>query len=384
MSFKAHIQKRLEKSVKKYFKKHPDVRLIAVVGSVGKTSTKEMISSVLSQKYQVWKTQGNLNNEIGMPLTLLQVMDEHEVAVIEMGISDFGEMHRLGEIAKPDIVVMTNIGQCHLEKLIDRPGVLRAKTEILEHLSEHAEVILNVDDDMLRTIPIVPGTHFHYYGILMEADVRATKIESAGLDGIKALVETPAGEFDLTIPLPGEHNVYNALAAMEVGLCLGLSKAEIVEGIRQIETISGRSRFLHLRDQITLIDDCYNANPVSVKAGLQVLSLAAGRTIAVLGDMGELGEDEKALHYEVGKAVSQHHIDVLYTAGALSREIARAVMAEHGATQVHPFDTRDAMVEELIRKIKKGDTILIKASHFMEFSKVVTAVETEFAPEHRC
>ncbi len=362
-----------------YYRRSLDIPIIGVVGSVGKTSTKEMVASVLTRKYMVLKTEGNYNNDIGLPLTLLCIREQHTAAVVEMGISDFGEMERLGKIAQPDIVVMTNIGQCHLEQLHDRDGVLKAKSEILSHLNIPATVVLNADDDKLSTIKKVVGAKIVRYGI-KGGDVRATKIQPQGMESTRISFVMPNGNvMQATLPLPGEHTVYNAMAAVAVGYSLGMPMPAILQGIEHVRTIKGRSNFLHLRDNITVIDDCYNANPMSMKASLSVLSQATGRKIAVLGDMGELGSEEKQLHYEVGKYLATLPIQWLLTAGPLAKEIARGVHDAGSRIRVRSFDTRDAMSLGLLKMIEQNDTILLKASHFMAFDHVVDDIKSNYS-----
>lgn len=364
-----------------YYRKSLDIKVVGITGSVGKTSTKEMIASVLSEKYKVLKTEGNYNNEIGLPLTIFKIRAEHEVAVLEMGISEFGEMHRLATMANPDICVITNIGLCHLENLKTRDGILKAKTESFAHLKKDGIAILNGDDDKLSTIRQVGDKEPVFYGMEERMEYRedakksvyATGVENLGLYGMQARIHTPEGERDVRIPIPGEHNVYNALAATAVGLSLGLSLNQISSGILKAKTIGGRTNLLNT-GSMTVIDDCYNANPVSMKASLDVLATAEGRKIAVLGDMGELGENEKKLHYEVGEYLAKKEIDVLFCAGELSEEIAKAAQKESKTCEVYYFKTRDALLEQLLPFLKKGDTVLVKASHFMEYPKIVKAL----------
>ena len=364
-----------------YYRKSLDIKVVGITGSVGKTSTKEMIASVLSEKYKVLKTEGNYNNEIGLPLTIFKIRAEHEVAVLEMGISEFGEMHRLATMANPDICVITNIGLCHLENLKTRDGILKAKTESFAHLKKDGIAILNGDDDKLSTIRQVGDKEPVFYGMEEKMKYRedakksvyATGVENLGLYGMQARIHTPEGERDVRIPIPGEHNVYNALAATAVGLSLGLSLDQISSGILKAKTIGGRTNLLNTGN-MTVIDDCYNANPVSMKASIDVLATAEGRKIAVLGDMGELGENEKKLHYEVGEYLAKKEIDVLFCAGELSEEIAKAAQKESKTCEVYYFKTRDALLEQLLPFLKKGDTVLVKASHFMEYPKIVKAL----------
>lgn len=367
------------KKIARFYRQSLDIKVVGITGSVGKTSTKEMIASVLAQKYNVLKTEGNFNNEIGLPLTIFKIREEHEVAVLEMGISDFGEMHRLAEMANPDVCVITNIGLCHLENLIDRDGILKAKTESFEHLTANGVAVLNGDDDKLCTKKEVNGRETVFYGIGEGKEIYAVGVEAIGLTGTKATIHIAAQDgqaeqaFAVEIPIAGEHNVYNALAAVGVARELGLSNDEMKRGIEAVQTIGGRSNLIH-RNGMTIIDDCYNANPVSMKASIDVLSKAEGRKIAVLGDMGELGTDERALHYSVGEHFAGKGIDMLFCAGELSAEIAKAVEAVSPATAVYHFATKEEVIEVLNAKKKDGDTILVKASHFMNFPEIVKAL----------
>lgn len=352
------------------------IPVIGVIGSVGKTSTKEMITSVLETKFSVLKTEGNFNNEIGLPLTICRIKDGHQVAVVEMGISDFGEMHRLGDIAKPDYVVMTNIGQCHLEFLKDRDGILKAKTEVFEHMPKSGVVILNGDDDKLVNADTL-GLKKIFYG-LNDQEISASNVEADGMTGTKAKIKIGADEFEALIPLPGTHNVMNGLAAAAVGVELGLSIADIKRGLENAGTIAGRNNIIKVRE-VTIIDDCYNANPVSMKASIEVLGKASGRTIAVLGDMGELGSDERKLHYEIGQSLEDNHIGYVFTVGQLSEEINKSLSQTNSSCMAHHYDNVEKMLDDLLPIIRGGDTILVKASHFMNFSSVVEAIKNRFA-----
>ena len=349
------------------------------------------VEAVLAQKYNVLKTEGNLNNEIGLPLTIFKIREEHQVAVLEMGISEFGEMDRLSTMANPDICVITNIGLCHLENLITRDGILKAKTESFAHLTPDGIAVLNGDDDKLCDKKVVNGKPAVFYGIekaakvaeteegqktLAEKTVYATNVEAVGLTGTKAAIHYPSREtggevtMEVTIPIAGEHNVYNALAAVSVARELGLTCEEMKRGIESVQTIGGRSNLIH-KNGVTIIDDCYNANPVSMKASIDVLSKAPGRKIAVLGDMGELGAEEKQLHYMVGEHFAGKGIDALYCAGILSQEIAKAVRACSSETEVHDYEDKADLIKDLVKEVQSGDTVLVKASHFMGFPEIV-------------
>ncbi len=367
------------KDIAEYYRSTLEIPVVGIAGSVGKTSTKEMIASVLGRKYRVLKTEGNFNNEIGLPLTLLRIRDEHQAAVVEMGISDFGEMHRLAKMARPDICVMTNIGLCHLENLKSRDGILKAKSEIFDFLKPDGKIILNGNDDKLSTIQEVKGIrpirYFVEDGTAPEGDeeyfVTASDIENLGLKGMDAVFHFPEETRKVHIPIPGAHNIYNALAGACVGRALGLDNDEIIAGIQAAKTIRGRTNLLEIGG-MTVIDDCYNANPVSMRASLDVLSQGQGRKIAVLGDMGELGEEEKELHGQIGRYAAEKKIDILFCAGPLSEEMARE--AKKGGCEVHYFRTREELTAELTGYVKPGDQILVKASHFMEYPKIVEAL----------
>ena len=361
------------KQIATEYRQQLNIPVVGVIGSVGKTSTKEMIASVLQTKFNVLKTEGNFNNEIGLPLTICRIKDVHQVAIVEMGISDFGEMHRLGDIAKPDIVVMTNIGQCHLEFLKNRDGILKAKTEVFEHMPSNGLVILNGDDDKLVNADTL-GRRKIFYG-LNNQQISATDVMPKGLSETSATIDIDGTSFEVTIPLPGTHNVMNALAATAVAVELGLTNEEIAKGLGKAETISGRNNLIVIRD-VTIIDDCYNANPVSMKASIEVLGKASGRTIAVLGDMGELGADERELHYEIGEALENNHIGYVFTVGELSEEINKSLSQKNSSCMAHHYSTVDAMLEDLLPIVRGGDTILVKASHFMNFTKVVDTLKT--------
>ena len=364
------------KGIAEYYRQQLDIKVVGITGSVGKTSTKEVIASVLAQKYNVLKTLGNFNNELGLPLTVFRLRDEHQIAVLEMGISHFGEMHRLAKVARPDICVITNIGQCHLEFLKDRDGILRAKTEIFDFLKEDGCIILNGDDDKLDTIEEVKGIKPIFFGVEGQKPVYADEIESQGFRGISCRIHTPQGEFTALIPIPGRHMVYNALAGTAVGCTYGLTLEQIKQGIETLQSVSGRFHIIET-GRYTVVDDCYNANPVSMKASLDVLKEAKGRKVAVLGDMGELGTDEAALHAEVGTHAGTCGIDALYCAGPLCEHLAKAAKEADPKLEIRHFADRESLMAELPKLLQDGDQILVKASHFMEYGKIVEMLSVE-------
>ncbi len=376
------------KKLAAFYRKQIAIPVVGITGSVGKTSTKEFIAGVLSEKYNVLKTEGNFNNEIGLPLTILRIRREHEAAVLEMGISDFGEMSRLGEMARPDICVITNIGQCHLENLHDRAGIFKAKTEIFDYMQENGKICLNGEDDMLFQVNKADGKSVHHFGISEQEGfaVYATDIESRGLFGSSAVMHmaldanrkpgSKDAAYPVDIPLPGQHMVINAMAAALVGSLLNLTAEEIQKGIKGVQPVGGRSNILKISDK-TVIDDCYNANPVSMKAALDLLSTALERKVAVLGDMFELGENADALHAEVGAYAVDKGTDAVFCVGKNARYMYDAAMEKYdGSQDIRYFEDREELLACLPGLLKPHDTILIKASHGMGFASVVEALKT--------
>lgn len=364
------------KDLAEHYRRSLDIKVVGISGSVGKTSTKEMIASVLGQKYSVLKTEGNFNNEIGVPLTIFNIRKEHEIAVLEMGINHFGEMTRLAKMARPDICVITNIGVAHMELLGSRDGILKAKTEMLAYMNPEGTIIFNGDDDKLITYVPENGVKPVYFGLGENASYRAEQIENKGLRGTDATFITPESEFSAHISIPGEHMVHNALAGIAVGYALGMNDAEIKAGIEALKPLAGRNHLIET-DTYTIIDDCYNANPVSMKASIDVLAKADTRTVAILGDMGELGAKEKERHYDVGIHTVKAGINVLICIGTLSAELVRgaaetaADSSNENIIEIHHYADKNAFFAEMSSVLKKDDTILVKASHAMAFEEIV-------------
>lgn len=361
------------KEVAAFYREQLSIPIVGVTGSVGKTSTKEMIAAALGAKFNVLKTQGNFNNEVGLPLTILGIRPEHEVAVVEMGISDFGEMHRLSRIAKPDVCVITNIGQCHLENLIDRDGVLKAKTEIFDFMQEDGYVVLNGDDDKLATVKEVKGKAPYFFGldrddVSTEKTAVATHIQNHGLFGSDFKMTLFGQELPASVPLPGQHMVINALAAATVGKLLGMEEEDILKGIASVQATGGRSNIMKLADK-TVIDDCYNANPVSMKAAIDLLMMAQGRKVVILGDMFELGTDELALHKEVGMYAAMARLDGMIFIGNLSKEMYEGAMKLRAMPQYYP--DKEAFFAAHKPEDFADATVLVKASHGMHFEEIV-------------
>lgn len=350
-----------------------DIKVVGITGSVGKTSTKEMIASVLSQKYCVHKTLGNFNNEWGLPITIFEMNEKHQVAVLEMGVNHFGEMRRLSSVASPDICVITNIGIAHLEFFKTREGILQEKSQMIQDMKTGGSILLNGDDDLLRDMGPVKGVDPEFFGLGKNCQFYATDVESLGLRGSSCTIHLPSGEsFDCIVPLPGAHMVQNALAGTAVGYQLGLTPAEIKAGIEGLPSIPGRNNIIQT-DKIIILDDCYNANPVSMQASLDVLNMAIGRKVAVLGDMGELGETGKELHYETGAHAGDIGIDLVCGIGELSKELV-AGASEHGC-EAKWFPAKADFLAEMKHLIQSGDNILVKASHGMQFPEIVDELQ---------
>ncbi len=364
-----------------YYRSSLDIKVVGITGSVGKTSTKEMVASVLEQKYSVLKTAGNFNNEIGLPLTIFNIREEHEVAILEMGIDGFEQMHCLAKIARPDIGIITNIGYCHLEALGDRDGVLKAKTEMFDFMNEHPTILLNGDDDKLCTVNEVNGEKPVFFGLADSNAYYATDIESLGLKGTRCTLHLADGNvLTAEIHIPGNHMVYNALAGAAAGCALGLTPSEIQAGIESLVPVAGRNNLIET-EHLLIIDDCYNANPVSMKASLDVLTNALGRKIAVIGDMKELGENENTLHFETGAYASEKGIDIICCIGELAKYMAEGAREAKESQNFNEnqlvlyFETKEEFLAEMHDIIQKGDTILVKASNSMKFTEIVEKLQ---------
>lgn len=352
-----------------------DVRIVGIVGSVGKTSTKELTAAALSVKYNVLATQGNLNNEIGVPLTLLRIRDCHEVAVVEMGISDFGEMSRLGAMVRPDIVLFTNIAPCHLEALGSLDGVLKAKSEIFDYIREGGTAVLNGADEKLKSVTSAGGARLLFYG--PDSCMRAEKVADEGIEGsrFEAVFDdgTESERFEVRLGLPGAHMIGNALGAALVARLMGVSGREAAEGLASVSPADTGRSVRETVDGIDYINDAYNASPLSVRAALDILSSVGGRKVAILGDMLELGEKECELHAGIGEYAAGRGIDMLICAGRLSKNTADAFTKAGG--QALWFAGTDELTGSGTLPLTKGDTVLIKASHGMHFERILKAVK---------
>lgn len=350
------------------------IPFIQVTGSVGKTTTKEMLSAVLGVRLRVHKTPENFNNDIGAPLTLLGLAPEHQAAVIETGMNHFGEIRYLGEMVRPDIAVISNIGDAHIEHLGSREGILRAKCEILENLKEDGLLVLNGDDALLDTVQAPFRTV--RCGQSEHCQVRITELSDHGVEGITCTAVTDRDVYRLSIPAPGEHMVYSASMAVAVGEELGLSREEIVRGVAAYEPSGSRMRVVRLPGKRMILDDCYNANPQSVTAALEVLAKTeCGRKVAVLGDMGELGDLTDQAHYNMGALAAMLGVDFVAAIGEKAARIADGA-EDSGAAAVH-FATKEAAAAELRAQLEPDTAMLVKASHAMHFEKIVEQLTAE-------
>ena len=356
------------KALASWYRDKFDLPVVQVTGSAGKTTTKEMIASVLSQRYNTLRTEGNFNNDIGAPLTLLRLMPEHQAAVIETGMNHFGEIRYLGEMVRPDIAVITNVGDAHIENLGNtRQGILRAKCEIFENLTPEGIAVLNGDDELLNTVTL-PQTILRC-GVGDGCGVRVTDIDDRGLEGVACTVTIEGEHYRLTTSAPGRYMIYPMAMAAAIGRRLGLTGEEIAAGVAAYTTVGSRMHLIRLPGERLVIDDCYNANPQSMAEGLRMLAASHARhRVAVLGDMGELGQ-----------LTAQAHRDM----GALTRRLGLTAVAVgekmHALTETDPQAQWFATVEEAMPAIRQlftpGTAVLVKASHAMHFERIVKELE---------
>ncbi len=354
------------------------LKVIGVTGSVGKTSTKDKIASVIYQKYKTLKTEGNNNNHIGLPLTILSLKDE-EVAVIEMGMNHLGEISYLTQIAKPDIAVITNIGTSHIGNLGSRKNILKAKLEILDGM-ENKVLVINNDNDLLNqwNLENKEKIDIHTFGIHHTSEFQAENI-ILNENTSQFTCNHKNEKFDIFVPVGGEHFILNALCATAVGNLLGLNKEEIINGIKNFKLTAKRMEINHLKNNIILINDSYNASYESMKAAILSLKNRKGkRKIAVLGDMFELGEFSEKLHREVGVEVCKNKIDALFLIGENAKYIGEEA-EKNGLDKenIRYFNQKELLLSELKKNLQEGDVILFKASNGMRLFEMVENLKKE-------
>ncbi|NLK21417.1 MAG: UDP-N-acetylmuramoyl-tripeptide--D-alanyl-D-alanine ligase [Epulopiscium sp.] len=350
------------------------IPVIAITGSVGKTSTKDMIASVIGERYNILKTQGNFNNEIGVPLTVFRLNGHHEAAIIEMGMNHFGEIHNLSRIAKPDIAIITNIGVSHIENLGSREGILKAKSEIFDYVPKEGIAVLNGDDNLLINLNSKSPFNTIYFGLGTHNNIYAKDIHQKGITGIDAVVVFDNQEIPIHIPSPGKHMVYNALVAFAIGLKLGLTIQEIINGLLKYKASGMRMDISKTKKGIYIIDDAYNASPQSMKAAIDVLSESneGKRKIAILGDMLEMGSFSSQAHEEVGKYVAKRDIDYLFCIGNEAKHIIRGAIDDGMSNnKVKMFSTQQELWRYLEDFIAYQDMVLFKASRGIHLEETV-------------
>lgn len=348
-----------------YYRDQFDIPFIGVTGSVGKTTAKEMIAPVLSQRWNTLKTEKNFNGQLGVPMTLFRLREEHEAAVVEMGVSEFGEMERLTRMVRPDIAVFTLIGDSHLEFLGSREGVLRAKSAILQGMGPEGLVICNGDDPLLAAADF--GRKTIRFGLGEGCDVRAENIFHTEDFSMTCDIVAEERRIPVTIPAYGQHMVYAALMSSAVGIHYGLTDDEIISGILSYENVGHRNRVIKT-DILTVIDDCYNSNPSSARSAIASMKDLPGRHVCILGDMLELGPEGPELHRELGAYASEQGALVI-ACGELSEHMARG--AGEGSLW---FAETSALTEKLPELIQPGDCVLVKASRRMKFEQITEAL----------
>ena len=359
-----------------YRQQFPSLHFIGVTGSVGKTSTKEMIAAALSGGFNVMKTQGNKNSQIGMPCTMFDIQEENEAAVIEMGMSEFGEMDKLCDIARPDMAVMTNIGKAHIENLGSQENILSEKFKITKHFTDKGVLFINGDDPLLCSLYGKQKFRIVSFGIGNGCDFRAENIAAEGFSTSFDCVNNGESR-KFVIPALGEHSVRNALAAIAVCRTLGLDDQQMQSGLSVYKNAPMRQQ-IYSFEEFTLIDDSYNASPEATKVSIDVLqSISKGKSIAVLADMLELGDHAADEHYGVGQHIAEKNIDCLITVGPLSENTAMGAI-ENGCRHVFSTDTNVQAYEKLCTLIEKNSVILVKGSRGMHTDEIVKMLKQNY------
>lgn len=354
-----------------YYRSKFDIPIVALTGSVGKTTTKEFTHLVVNSKYKAIKTLGNLNNEIGLPQMLFMLDSSIEAAVIEMGMNHFGEIHRLSTATQPTVGIITNIGVSHIENLGSREGILEAKLEILDGLKKGAPLLLNGDNDLLSTVKN-DDYKIYFYAVDNDADFKAVDIKE-NPNSTSFTVQYFGKERSITIPAIGKHNVYNALAAFAVGILLDIDAETAADALKNYEPSGMRQKVVEING-ITSIEDCYNASPDSMKAGITTLAgIQACKKIAVLSDMLELGEYSEQAHYDVGTMAAENKIDYLLCVGSDAKYIVDGAR-DNGLLNAYLFDSKQSLTDKLFEIAEKGDAVLFKASRGMKLEEVISEI----------
>lgn len=363
-----------------YRSKFP-IPFVAVTGSVGKTTTKDMISAVLSEKFSVHKTPKNHNNNLGVPMALLDLEKGHEISVIEMGMNHAGEIDDMADLVRPQVGIITNIGDAHIENLGSREGILAAKSELFAHMAPDAPAILNGDDELLGTLRDRLDRPVVYCGVSPHNDYYVTDLDrDLVTDDLRCVIHTPKAVFPVVIPALGDYMVYPVLTAAAVAEHFGMTAQEIAQGILRYAPTKMRMNVIDRGQQVRILDDAYNANPQSMRAGLQTLAAAQREyKMAILGDMLELGPMGPSLHAAVGRVAGESNISCLVAIGELSKHMAEAADAAQ-VPEVYWFATKEEALPALAKLVKPNTAILVKASRGMKFEDIVSYL-TSITPE---
>ena len=350
------------------------MKKIGVTGSTGKTTTKEMLYWIFSEKYKTARNIGNLNNHIGLPLTVLSLPKDTEAGIFEMGMSEFGEIDLLADLVRPDIGIITNIGISHIENLGSRENILKAKLEITNYFSPEGILIVNEDNDFLSREDIQGNYQVITTGETGRSNFIISNIIDYGEDGIEFTIEHKEEMQTFRLNVPGRHNAYNGALAIAAGVSCGISMADAAKGLEKIE-ITDKRLNIKGKNGMKIIDDTYNASPDSMKAAIDVLIATKGfRKIAILADMFELGENTNAFHQEVGKYAAEKSIDLLIAVGAHAKFIAEGAKEILEEKKVHYYETKELLIQDIGSMISSGDVILLKGSRGMAMDQVVKKI----------
>ncbi|QPA31175.1 UDP-N-acetylmuramoyl-tripeptide--D-alanyl-D-alanine ligase [Thermaerobacillus caldiproteolyticus] len=359
------------------YREQLSVKVIGITGSNGKTTTKDIVSALLSAKYKVQKTEGNLNNHIGLPLTLLRLEEDTEMAVVEMGMSNFGEIELLSRLAKPDAAVITNIGESHMQELGSRDGIARAKLEIISGLNENSVFVYHGDEPLLakRVQQMELPYHIITFGSEQSNDYYPLTVFLEASGTVFTVNQAPDASFFL--PILGKHHVYNALAAIAVARFFEVSWEEIKTGLSGLQVTRMRMEVTKTKGGWTIINDAYNASPTSMKAALELLGELTGyaKKIAVLGDMLELGDKEVDFHQQIGAMLQPNIADYVLTYGELARHIALEAQDSFPSGRVKAYDDKDALAKDLVSMLSPNDVILLKASRGMKLEELLNYLQ---------
>ena len=355
-----------------FHRRRSNIQVIAITGSNGKTTTKDMTAAVVSRRFTTLSTHGNFNNEIGLPLTLFKLEPRHQWAVLELGTNGPGEIKRLAEICQPDIGVITNIGPAHLEGLGSLEGVMQEKGELLKNIKPNGKAVLNADDPRVVQLRGKTSKDVLYFGLSEDALIRAMSIQKKG-DGVSFTLRLPPATVSVNLKLPGDFMVSNALAASAVGSLLGLSAQEVKAGLEDFRPARGRMNVLKTKNGVHIIDDSYNANPVSMEAAMMTLKSMKGnkRGILVAGDMFELGDQAEAMHQKIGSAAARSGITKLYVTGEYAATVAKSARDEDMASGDIFTGTMEEIFKDMAERLQPGDWVLVKGSRGMGMEKIV-------------